>query len=218
MSTSPLHLSDHTRGLEPSAFHTQLRRLESLQTLMVQGGTVVSEVAQFLAKAREELNAFQREQETYAVAQQRLVEEKAELSLKMNAMTKAAEEAAFRNRENEERIAQLTEELTSRERLATRQAVELERKKNAEHLAVAEEKIASLERTLQRERDLREKSVGKIRQDEAVSYGTEIARLKTRLTALEQQLETERDRRVRLMEVVKVHDVTVNNQKQRESV
>jgi|GEM_PF-3593391 len=216
MFNSPLHLPDHSGGLEPTAFQAQLRRLESLQTLMTQGGTVVGEVAQFLAKAREELSAFQREQEAYAGAQQRLVEEKAELALKLAEVGKAAEEASLRAKENELRVAQLTAQLVSRPDTVSREELEAERARGAEQRAAAAEKIASLEAALQREQRMREQAMGKARQDEASLYGTEIALLKDRLSALEQQLETERERRARLMEVVKVHDVTVAAQKQRQ--
>lgn len=216
MLNPPVHLPDHAGGLEPSAFQIQLRRLESLQTLMTQGGAVVGEVAHFLAKAREELSVFQREQEAYAGAQQRLLEEKSELAARLIAAEKAAESAALQVKEYELRVAHLSTQLSLRPETVSREEFESERKRHAEERAAAAEKIAALEAALLRERGVSEQALGKVRRDEASLYGTEIALLKERLSALEQQLEAERERRARLMEVVKVHDVTVVAQKQRQ--
>jgi len=110
----------------------QLKRLESLQTLMVQGGTVVSEVAQFLVKAREELSAFQREQQTFAEAQQRLSEEKNELLLQLSIAGKNAEEALLRATQSESKVEQLTRELVVRDEQVSRVEFESERSKSAE--------------------------------------------------------------------------------------
>lgn len=215
MFNPPVHLPDHTGGLEPTAFQVQLRRLESLQTLMTQGGAVVGEIAHFLARAREELSAFQREQETYASEQQRLGAEKAELTVRLIAAEKAAENAALQAKEYELRVAHLNSQLSTRSEAISREEFEAERKRHTEQQVVAAEKIAALEAALLRERGTSEQALGKVRRDDASLYGTEIAQLKERLSALEQQLEAERERRARLMEVVKVHDVTVVAQKQR---
>lgn len=218
MSNHALHVSDQTGGLEAAAFQLQLRRLESLQTLMTQGGAVVSEVAAFLARAREELKALQREQEQYVETQRHAAEEKAELIAKLTHATKAADESTVRAMELEAKVNQLTQELTSNSDRVAREELEAERRKAAAQQATSADRIARLEAALRHESELRTLTVGKIRQEEASLYATELALLKNRLTALEHQLESERERRARLMEVVKTHEVTVNAQKQRETV
>lgn len=218
MFNSSLHLPDHPSHIEPTAFQAQLRRLESLQTLMTQGGTVVSEVAQFLAKAREELGAFQREQETTVAVQRQLLEENAELNAKLVAVGREVDEANVRAKEYEMRVTQLTTQLASQQNGISLNEIERERKRAVEQQDAAAEKIVALEAALNREKSVREQALGKMRRDEAISHGAEIALLKERLSALEQQLEVERERRGRLMEVVKVHDVTVAAQKQRQPV
>lgn len=216
MFNSSLHVPDHSSHIEPTAFQAQLRRLESLQTLMTQGGTVVGEVAQFLAKAREELSAFQREQETNVAVQRQLLEENTDLAAKLTRLGRAVDEANVRAKEFEMRVTQLTTQLTSREDGVPSKEVERERKRATEQHKADAEKIASLEAALKRERTVREQAMDKMRQNEAALHGAEIAQLKERLSALEQQLEVERERRSRLMEVVKVHDVTVAAQKLRQ--
>lgn len=178
---------------------------------------MVSEVAQFLTKVREELSAFRCEQEACAVVQQRLIEEKTELSANLGAARQLAEEVSLQAREYKMRVEQLTTQLASQNHVS-REELEAERKQGAGQRSAATEKIAALEAALLRERGGYEKAVGKVRQDDASLYGNEIALLRDRLSALEQQLELERERRTRLMEVVKVHDVTVNAQKQRQPV
>lgn len=218
MSHVPLLVPDQSGSLEPSAFHAQLRRLESLQALMTQGGVVVSEVAEFLAKAREELSALQREHASCAEVQQRWSEEKVQLASQLTAATAAAEEAASQVKQYEDKISLLEGALAESDASIGKAQLEEERKTQSEQLRAAADRISLLESALQKEKMLRQQMVGKVRQDEASSYATEIALLKSRLSALEHQLEAERERRTRLMEVVKVHEVSVSAQKQREHV
>lgn len=218
MPNVPLHLSDQSGGLEPTAFQAQLRRLESLQTLMTQGGAVVSEVAQFLAKAREELSALQREQEGYAQAQERLAEEKDSLAAQCADALRAADDAQARATLSDRKVEQLQALLAVSEERVPKSDVDQERLRGADQLRTATERIGALEAELARERQLREQAASRARHQEASVYAADIALLKNRLSALEHQLEAERERRVRLMDVVKVHEVSVVPQRQRESV
>jgi len=220
MSNQLATFSDPSSRLEPAAFQSHFRRLESLQTLMTQGGAVVSEVAAFLTRAREELHALQRDQESYAAVQQRLVEEKAELLVRVDALEAAKLRAEARAQEQDVAAAKLKAELASLA-VTTKDdtAAALRTREVEAQLEGALAKVQSLEQTLQRERELRMNQVSKLKQEEVASHASEIAQLKTRLASVEQQLNTERDRRVRLMEVVKSHEVIVASHqlRQRES-
>lgn len=207
-------LVSHCSGeLAPSAFHAQLRRLESLQTLMAQGGTVVGEVAQFLATARAELGALREEQERYASAQEQLLEEKRVLAERLSGSERKVEESAVRVKELELALARETAESQARQTGPSAEQLrvaEEERAAQAEKLSAATDRITHLESALARERAFRETSVDRTREEQAEMYARELALLKERLTSLENQLEAERQRRARLMEVVKTHDVTVS--------
>ena len=212
MSLQDVHVSDQPGRIEPAAFHTQLRRLESLQALMTQGGAVVSEVAQFLARAREELDAFQQEQESCAESQRRIVEEKAQLLLRVADLEKTERESGVRSREREGIIEALQAQLAARsvEQSGELKEVEASRASLEGELKAAVCKVARLEAALQAEREARERAIAGARQEELSLQGSEIDLLKNRLAVVEHQLQAERERRTRLMEVVKTHEVVVN--------
>ena len=213
-----VHISDHTDHLGAKSFHLQLRRLESLQTLMTQGGEVVSEVAQFLVRAREELGAMQREQESYVAAQEQLSEEKALMAAKLSTLEKTAEEVGLRAFEQERLIGQLRGQLAATSETKTSEHVLLEERCRVaeDKVAAAQKKIAMLELALRTEREASASAPTRVRQDEVDQHAAEIALMKSRLAAVEQQLETERDRRSRLMEVVKKHELAVNGRGERQ--
>ena len=218
MHDTDLHVSDQPSGLETAAFHAQLRRLESLQMLMVQGGAVVSEVAQFVVKAREELNAFQREQECYADAQRLLVEEKAQLLLRVSELEKSSLEASVRQKEQEFVVQSLQQQLAGSLPSDEKQALQVGKQTAEEQLTAAVKKIARLELELKTQRDTQERVAARTRREEVNLHGSEIALLKNRLAAVEEQLSAERERRTRLMEVVKAHEVVVNGTRAKENI
>ncbi|PTY05269.1 hypothetical protein DB347_17550 [Opitutaceae bacterium EW11] len=181
---------------------------------MTQGGAVVSDVAQFLVKAREELSAFQSEQERYASAQAQLLQEKQALSDRLAEMQRAVDLAALRAAEQEVLVSGLNSELAERKREGERiksETVSEECRTLEAKLSVADAEVARLTAELESERKARENTVGEARKEEASHYGREIVLLKERLTALEKQLDAERQRRSRLMEVVRTPDVLVNS-------
>jgi chromosome segregation ATPase len=211
MPTEPATLSDPSSCLAPSAFQGHFRRLESLQTLMAQGGVVVSEVAQFLTRAREELHALQREQASYADVQQRLLDEKAELTGRVAQLEAAAASADERARHQEELVAKLKADCAAASEIVVGEESAAQRKITETEAKLTETcaRLRVVEHALQRERELRASLLAKTKQEDATLNASEIAQLKTRLASVEQQLETERERRVRLMEVVKSHEVIV---------
>lgn len=210
MSDDPsLHLSHHGRELEPSAFHQQLRRLESLQTLMAQGATVVNEVAQFMIKVRAELSDFEREQALFLEAQQHAEAEQLQVRIRIEELEKTRELNALRVAELENLIVQLQQELAKRADSVPREELESLRAASDGKIASAAGRIAELETALLREREARHAVLKQARHDEALAHAAEITALKSRLSAAEHQLALERERRARLMEVVKTHEVRI---------
>lgn len=217
MFEQPIHLSNHAGGLEPSAFQAQLRRLESLQTLMSQGSAVVSEVAQFMIKVREELGAFEREQLSCAAAQQGLMNEKAELLLRMQELEKSCVEANLQVQEREHRLVALQADLEAeRVALAAAHRSAGERDEAEEKVAGAARHAEQLEHELARQKAIVAMASSKAREEAAASFAGEIAALTARMAAMERQLETERERRGRLMEVVKAQQIVVTPARERE--
>lgn len=207
MSPTEVHVSDHAGRLEAAAFHNQLRRLESLQMLMTQGSAVVSEVAQFIVRAREELSVFHREQMSYADAQRDVVEEKASLLLRVAELETAAEAADGRVREQNVLLEALRARVAAAAEDDEKSALAAQCRTAEEKLTLALQKVSELEASLRSEREQKNHSVNRSRQEQIAMHGNEISLLKSRLSAVETQLETERERRARLMEVVKAHDV-----------
>lgn len=209
MSESPNHVSHHSSGLEPGAFQAQLRRLESLQTLMTQGGLVVAEVEQFVVKAREELSAFEREQLSCVNAQRTLVTEREQLASRVQQLEKSLEHAELVAHEQKIIIGQLRSELSAEKALheSLINSVQKEAEESAESKALT--KIRELQNEVARAHSAGERKAEKAREAAAALVGNEIALLKVRISAMEQQLEVEKERRVRLMDVVKAHDVHV---------
>jgi hypothetical protein len=217
MSAAQVHVPDQPRSLELTGFHLQLRRLESLQTLMVQGGTVVSEVAQFIVRAREELSAMQQEHTTYAGAHANALEEKGALLQRISELEKQCAAAEGRALEQAVTIEALRTKIAGQESDSAAEAEwRIERRRTEERLSGALERVTALESALERERTRREASETYDREEQVAQHTAEIALLKSRLAAVEQQLVVERERRSRLMEVVRTHDVTVASRLQRE--
>lgn len=209
MSESPNNLSHHSSGLEPSAFQAQLRRLESLQTLMSQGGLVVGEVAQFVIKAREELSAFEREQLSCVSAQQTLVTEREQLAARVQALEKSLEQAELVAHEQELIIGQLRGELSAQKAEQVTSQTSAQKTADEEVEKKALEKIRELQNELARVRSAGEQKAERAREAASGLVAGEIALLKARICAMEQQLEVEKERRIRLMDVVKAHEVHV---------
>ena len=147
---------DSAHFLGSQHFLQQLKRLESLQTLMTQGSSVVNEVVEFMAKARAELEVLRKEQEEAARLQE------------------AAEVGATAMRA---RIGEL------------------------EQLLIGAEVRA-------KEQDL---TIVRLRSELAATAPSadELTALNVKIASLERQLAGEHERRTRLMQVLKAHEVTV---------
>lgn len=178
---------------------------------------MVGEVAQFLSRARVELTELQRDQESYAEIQQKVLAEKEELVNRVSALDATAAAAEERLCSQEALIARLQLDLTAaRQAPRSEEQVDERLQQTEGRLGEALAKVQALEQVVQRERQTRAAHISQIRQEEVTHHSTEIALLKTRLASLEQQLETERERRVRLMEVVKSHEVIVHRHELRQ--
>lgn len=209
MSELTHHVPNHASGLEPSAFHAQLRRLESLQTLMSQGGVVVAEVAQFVIKAREELSAFEREQLCCVTAQQGLMTEREQLSVRVHSLETSLAHAELVAHEQEVVITRLRSEIASQKSTQDLERSSVEQAATAQAEDRAQARIRELLDEVERTRATGERKTERAREEAAALVAGEIALLKTRISAMEHQLESERKRRVRLMDVVKAHEVHV---------
>ncbi len=206
---SPVSFSNQRGELEPSAFHQQLRRLESLQMLMVQGSTVVHEVTQFMVKVREELSCLGRDHAEGLQAQQRVEQERTILGEKLLGSERELEQVRLRVAEQDLVLIQLQEQLKRPSSGVTAEELEAVKKEGDAKVAAANLRANELEASLAREREMNETSLRQLRQESANAHSLEIAALKKRLSAVEQQLESERERRARLMEVVKANEVRV---------
>lgn len=218
MSELTHHFPNHASGLEPSAFHAQLRRLESLQTLMSQGGVVVAEVAQFVIKAREELSAFEREQLSCVTAQQGLVTEREQLAVRVHALETSLAHAELVAHEQEVVISRLRGELASQKSAQELERNSVEQAAHAQAEDKAQARIRELVEEVERTRASGDRKTEKAREEAAALVAGEIALLKTRISAMEHQLESERERRIRLMDVVKAHEVHVTAKRVPENV
>jgi chromosome segregation ATPase len=158
MLNSPTVLPDSAHFLGSQHFLQQLKRLESLQTLMTQGSSVVNEVVEFMAKARAELEMLRKEQEEAARFQEAAELETTAMRTRIGELEQLLAGAEVRAKEQDLTIVRLRSELA-----ATAAAP------SADELAALNVKIASLER----------------------------------------QLAGEHERRTRLMQVLKAHEVTV---------
>jgi hypothetical protein len=179
---------------------------------MTQGGLVVADVAQFVIKAREELSAFEREQLTCVDAQQHLVREKEQLAVRVQALEESLQRAELIAHEQEFVIGQLRSELVAeRDRHAMERAEQQAALASGEEAAESEAqvKIRTLQEEVASARAAGERKAELARREAGALVASEIAALKARISAMEHQLEMERERRVRLMDVVKAHDVHV---------
>ena len=158
MPNSPILVPDPAHSLGSQHFLQQLKRLESLQTLMTQGSSVVNEVVEFMAKARAELETLRQGQEAAARFQE----------------TAESEAMAMRSRINE-----------------------LEQR-----LAGADVRLKEQDLTIVRLRS-------ELAQAAAAPSVDELTALNAKIASLERQLAAEHERRVRLMQVLKAHEVTV---------
>lgn len=158
MPNSPSLFSDSANSLGSQHFLQQLKRLESLQTLMTQGSSVVNEVVDFMAKARAELETLRQGQ---------------------------VEAARFQEAAEAETTAMLT------------------------RIDDLEQKVATAEVRV-KEQDL---TIARLRSELAVAANApsvdELTILNSKISLLERQLAGEHERRVRLMQVLKTHEVTI---------
>jgi chromosome segregation ATPase len=209
--SADLSFSHHSSGLGAPGFRDQLRRLESLQTLMIQGGQVVAEVADFMVRARAELAAFQEEQRAFSEAQRQLDQEKAELAARVASLEEALASAEDRLAQRELLVGSLRQQQEQQDVEEGAEREELEQRVNNSEkcLGEAQARIAALERALTAERKARELGLSQAREAAAAAHPAEMDAVKNRLAALEQQLASERERRSRLMEVVKTAELRV---------
>lgn len=158
MPNSSRLVSDSAHPLGSQHFLQQLKRLESLQTLMTQGSSVVNEVVEFMAKARAQLETLKQEQEAAARFQEAAELESTALRTRIGELEQLLASAEVHAKEQDLTILRLRSELTVAANAPS-----------ADELTALNVKIASLER----------------------------------------QLSAEHERRTRLMQVLKAHEVTV---------
>ncbi len=209
--SADLSFSHHAGSLGAPGFRDQLRRLESLQTLMIQGGQVVAEVAEFMVRARAELAAFQEEQRVVSESQRQLDQEKAELVARVASLEDALAGAEDRLSQRELLLGSLRQQQERQDATGGPERRELEQRVNNSErcLSEAQARIAALERALAAERKARELGLSQAREAAAAAHPGEMDAVRNRLAALEQQLASERERRTRLMEVVRTAEVRV---------
>ncbi len=158
MLNSTTHVSDTSISVSPNHFLQQLKRLESLQTLMTQGSTVVNDVVEFMAKARAEIEMLRQEQEGAARFQENAQNEASAMRGRIQELEQLLLRAEVRAKEQDLMIVRLRSDLAA---------------------------TASLPST------------------------DELTALNNKIGSLERQLAAEHERRVRLMQVLKAHEVTV---------
>jgi hypothetical protein len=107
-------------------------------------------------------------------------------------------------------IAGLKTELNATASRASEAAFAHERVQHQDELKAISSRVLEMEDLLVSERLAQEKIFQRIREEAAQHRASEIAQLKTRVAALDQQLEMERERRLRLMDALKLHEVKVS--------
>src|SRR3569833_1756142 len=101
MPNSPILVSDSAHSLGSQHFLQHLKRLESLQTLMTQGSSVVNEVVEFMAKARAELEMLRQEQEVAARCQEATEIETAAMRTRIGELEQLLARAEVRAKEQD---------------------------------------------------------------------------------------------------------------------
>ncbi len=209
MPTQPAYISDSTSPINPSGFLQQLRRLESLQLLMTQGSTVVNEVVEFMAKARAELESLRQEQAEAVRLQDLADSENGLMRARISSLEQQLESSEVRVKEQDLQVARMRTELAAAVSAISREELSRERELHEEALQKQVSRVTEAEAEIVRERTSRAQALQKMRTEESARHAAELQALSAKIETLEKQLAAERERRVRLMDVLKAHEVTV---------